>query len=200
MKDFTKKWDMRLLLSFMMPLIVSELFQEVYALVNTAVISKVRSYEAVAVMGSVSSLTTLRSYLFVDMTAGFGIFLAKCIGSQNPDRLDQAFFSAVKIIFVIYAGCLAAVVFPWPFLAMVKVPENLIPEAVSYLRVMLAGCMLVGLRNLMSCTIQGFGETKILSILSAFSVVTHTGLVILMIAILRTGATSWKNVRARICY
>lgn len=68
MYDFTKEPNKKELTLFLLPIICSGIFQQLYSLINTAVVSRYLSYEAVAVIGACSSYHSLQNFIFVGMT------------------------------------------------------------------------------------------------------------------------------------
>lgn len=81
--DFTKDCSRHNLILFLVPLIWAELFQQVYSLINTSVVSRVLDYRAVAVIGACSGFISLRGNLMSGMLFGCGIYIGKAVGSRN---------------------------------------------------------------------------------------------------------------------
>lgn len=193
MKDFTKKYSGKDLAMFLVPIILSELIQEFYSLINMAVVSRYLTYQAVAAMGACNAFTKMQDHVFVSMTAGFGVYVARCIGTKNKEEFQKGFSGAVYFTAVMSVFAIIACFFAKQLLGIANVPTELIEDASQYLITLLLGCFFIGIKNLLTNTIQGFGDTRFISVLSFVSVVTHTILVVFMIAVLKMGvaASGW---------
>ncbi len=188
MRDFTKAFSRKDLVLFIVPVLLSELAQEACNLISTGVISHYLDYKAVAVIGAMNPYASMQHYIFVDMIVGFGVYVMRCIGTKDQKAIRRGFGGALWCsvllgIIAIILGLFAV----QPLLSLVNVPDELRAEAVLYLRVLLFGCGLLGLKNLFTAAIQGAGETILISVVSAVGIVTHMLLVILLITVFHMG-------------
>lgn len=190
MKDFTTRYSSKDLAGFLLPIILSELFQEFYNLINTAVVSRYQTYHAVAVIGTCTSFLRMQEHVFVSMTAGFGVYIAKCIGSKDREQFRRGFSGAVYFTTAMSLVAAAAALFARQILEGMNVSDELIGDATGYLICLLIGCFFIGMKNLLTCTIQGLGDTKFVSVLSMACVITHTGLVVFLVAVVKMGAAA----------
>lgn len=193
MRDFTKKYSGRDLAMFLVPIILSELIQEFYSLINMAVVSRYLTYQAVAAMGACNAFTKVQDHVFVSMTAGFGVYIARCIGTKNKEEFQKGFSGAVYFTAALSLVSVLACFFSRQLLGLANVSAELMEDANKYLITLLLGCFFIGIKNLLTNTIQGFGETRFISVLSFVSVVTHTILVVFLIIVLKIGvaASGW---------
>ncbi|MCI6012581.1 MAG: hypothetical protein MRZ97_07280, partial [Firmicutes bacterium] len=79
--DFTQRIGNQELRWFLFPFFLSAGFQCIYAMVNTAVISRYLSQNAVAVTGACSGCVSIINSMFAAVVSGFGVRLSRCIGS-----------------------------------------------------------------------------------------------------------------------
>lgn len=187
MNDFTKEPDQKELSFFVIPLICSGVFQQVYSLVNTAVVSRYMNYEAVAVIGACSGYCSMQNYIFVGMTTGFGFYIYRCIGTKDSERFRQSFWGAFFLnVFLSFAGLILPLMSPI-FIRMADIPPELYPDAKKYLCFLFVGSGFLGLNNLLYCTIQGLGDSRFPGFLSMAGVITHTVLAVFLIAALKLG-------------
>ena len=89
MKDLTTGSPMRLLLSFMLPLLLGMLFQQFYNMVDTMVVGKFLGVQALAGVGSTGSVNFLVIGLCNGICAGFAIPVAQKFGQQDFDGLRK---------------------------------------------------------------------------------------------------------------
>ena len=83
MKDMTKGNPTRLILQFAIPLLISNLFQQVYSLADTRIVGSFLGEEALAAVGATSSLNSLVIGLLMGMTNGFAIVTARFFGADD---------------------------------------------------------------------------------------------------------------------
>ena len=83
--DFTGACRPKALARFLIPLIAAELFQQVYGLINTAVVSRALDDTALAVMGACGGLLAIRGRVLAGMFYGFGI----CLGTAFKQALGD---------------------------------------------------------------------------------------------------------------
>lgn len=190
MNDFTEEPNKKELTLFLLPIICSGIFQQIYSLVNTAVVSRHLSYEAVAVIGACSSYYSMQNYIFVGMTTGFGFYIYRCIGTKDPEKIRNSFWGAFFL-----NGLMAVVGIFLPFFSLLlmdllDIPSGLRADAQKYLFFLFIGSGFWGLKNLLYCTIQGMGDTRFPGFVSIAGVVTHTFLTVFLIAGLQQGVES----------
>ena len=179
--DFTQRVGNRELRWFLFPFFLSAGFQCIYAMVNTAVISRYLSQDAVAVTGACSGCVSVINSMFAAVVSGFGVRLARCIGSGDPEEIGQGFWGAVYLTSAMGALCLSFPLFAEIILRQANVPEALMPDAIAYFRVILFGAGILYLKLILISTIQGMGNSAIPAMLSMAGVVVQTFLVVFLI-------------------
>ena len=101
-KDLTTGSPMKLILSFMLPLVFGLLFQQVYSMVDTIVVGKFLGVDALAGVGSTGSMTFLVLGLCNGVCAGFAIPVAQKFGQRDFDGLRRFVGN------MIWLGCVIA--------------------------------------------------------------------------------------------
>lgn len=175
---------------FALPLAGSGLFQQMYSLVNTAVLSRELSVTAVSVLGACGAFIAMQSYLANGLTTGFGIYLSRCYGKGDAELYRKCFSAAVylngilAVISVILAWNAAAV------LSVVRVPPELLHDCKIYLSVLLLGTGFLGFKNLMVSVSQGSGEALFSGGIIIFGLLIQTGFLLLLISGLGLGISA----------
>lgn len=188
--DFTQKIGNQELSWFLFPFFLSAGFQSIYAMVNTAVISRYLSQNAVAVTGACSGCVSIINSVLVAFVSGFGVRLARCIGSGNPEEIRQGFWGAVYLTAVLGVLCLSISPFSEIILRQANVPEALLADSAAYFRVILFGAGTLYLKEILISAIQGMGNSAVPAMLSMVGVVVQTFLVVFLIAGLHMGITA----------
>lgn len=156
-------------------------------MVNTAVISRYLSQDAVALIGACSGCVSIINATFPAFISGFGVRISRCIGSGRPEEIKQGFWSAIYMTLSIGGLCLSFTLFPEIILYLANVPEIMISDAAAYFRVILLGAWILYLKLILISTIQGMGNSTVPAVLSMAGVVVQTFLVVFLIAGLRVG-------------
>ena len=148
MKDMTKGNPTRLILQFAIPLLIGQLFQQVYSLTDTRIVGSFLGENALAAVGATNSLNSLVIGFLMGMTNGFAIVTARFFGSGDKKSMKKAIAGTV----VLSAGTivvltLLSVGFLKPLLRVLNTPENLLPLACSYFRVILLGMIVTVFYN-----------------------------------------------------
>lgn len=185
--DFTQRIGDQELRWFLFPLFLSAGFQCIYAMVNTAVISRYLSQDAVAVTGACSGCVSIFHSVLVAIVSGFGVRLSRCIGSGDTEEIRQGFWGALYLTAAMGVLCLFFSPFSESILRLGNVPETLMPDAVSYFRVILLGAGILYLKEILISTIQAMGNSAIPAGLSMAGVVAQTFLVVFLVAGLHMG-------------
>ena len=93
-KTMTEGNPLRLMIEFAIPLLLGNLLQQTYNIVDAAIVGKVLGTKALASVGATSSVQFLVIGFLVGTTCGFGIPLAKTFGAQDEKRLRNQIFHA----------------------------------------------------------------------------------------------------------
>lgn len=183
--DFTGTYRRRDFVCFLIPLIAAELFQQIYGLINTAVVSRALDYSALAVVGSCSGLLEVRGNILTGMFYGFGIYLGTAVGSGDPRRLSAAFSACLRYTFLLSALGAAAAFGIHPLMDLGRIPLELRGDAGLYLIISFAGSGAAAVRLLLLVLLQAVGDTAFFSLLASLGAVTNTVLVVTLIGVLK---------------
>ena len=184
---FTEKLSERELARFLFPLMLSSIFQQLYAPVGAAAAGRFLNQEAVAVIGACSAWDLILDALFISMTTGFAISINRAAGMGKEKRLRETVQGAVLLSAVMTAGSFLLAVFPDPFMVLANIPPQMQEESREYLRFLLLGGGFQGLQNLLICLIQGSGESRFPAIVTVGAVIAQTGLSLVLLGQLHMG-------------
>ena len=187
MRDFTRAQSKQELAFFLLPMICSGMVQQVYSLINTAVVGRYLSYDAVAVIGACQPYASMQGFVCVGMTTGFGFYLFRCIGTGDAEIFGRGFCGALYLTGFLALLGIGLPFFPSFLMDLIHIPEKLRPDAAAYLFYLFLDSGFLSLKNLLFCTIQGMGDSRFPGILSMLGVVTHTMLSVFLIAGMKLG-------------
>ena len=188
MKDMTKGNPTRLILQFAIPLLISNLFQQVYSLADTRIVGSFLGEEALAAVGATSSLNSLVIGLLMGMTNGFAIVTARFFGADDRRSMKKAIAGTI----VLAAGTVAvltvlSVALLTPLLRILNTPDYLLAQAVSYFRIILLGMMVTVFYNGCAATLRAVGDSVTPLIFLVIATISNVGLDLLFICGFHSG-------------
>lgn len=160
-KDMTEGNPTGLLLSFMLPMVVGNLFQQLYSMVDSMIVGKYVGADALAAVGATGSLNFLFFSLCGGMSNGIGIIVSQYFGAGNKEGVCKSIGNAVYII-----ACSAALMgllgflLARPVLMLLHTPENILDSSTLYMKIMSAGVAAVVLYNCVAAILRAVGDSK----------------------------------------
>ena len=159
--DMTKGNPTRLLLSFTMPMLVGNLFQQLYNIVDSIIVGQFVGADALAAVGATGSVNFLIFSLCFGMAAGVGIVISQYFGAKDEEYVKRAIVNAMylllasaAVMFVVGFG------FARPFLIALHTPDNILGDAVLYMKVICCGIFTVAVYNGVSSILRALGDSK----------------------------------------
>lgn len=185
--EFTGAYCPKAFARFLIPLMAAELFQQIYGLINTAVVSWALDDTALAVMGACSGLLAVRGRVLAGMFYGFGICLGTAVGSGDPRRLPAVFSASLRYTLALSALGLLAALWVEGLMMVGNIPPQLWGAAAPYLILSFAGAGATAAKLLLMVLLQAVGDTGYFSALAVLGAVTNTALVVLLIGLWKGG-------------
>lgn len=146
---------------FAIPIFIGQLFQQLYNTVDSLIVGNLIGSSALAAVSSTGTLVFLVVGFFFGFSMGAGIVIAREIGAQNKQNISKAVHTAVAMGLFFSAAITALGVAFSPFmLRLMGTPQEVLPEAVSYLRVYFAGCTGLIMYNTFVGILQASGDSK----------------------------------------
>ena len=178
----------KLLLRFSLPLMFANVFQQLYTVVDTAIVGRGVSLTALAALGCVDWLNWMFTGIAQGYTQGFSVRIAQKFGEGDLRGMRRvAGISAVLCIFIAALFMLLGQGLLPLFLHWMKVPENLQSMATLYMRIMLAGFPCVMFFNYCSSMLRAVGNSKTPLIAIIIASVVNIGLDLLAVFVLDWG-------------
>ena len=149
------------LLSFALPLLLGNIFQQLYNTVDTWVVGNFASNEAFSAVGSVTPIINILIGVFTGLATGAGAVISQYYGAKQEDRVQDAVHSAVLVTFLLGAvfTLIAIVAAPW-MLRLMKMPQNVFPHALTYLRIYFGGIIGLLMYNMGSAILRAVGDSR----------------------------------------
>ena len=158
-KDMTTGKPLPLIVSFALPLMVGNIFQQLYTVVDTMVVGKALGVDALAALGATDWLYWMWLGMIQGVTQGFGILMAREFGAKQYENLRSVVGSSVTlsalaaVLFLVMGQLLAD-----PILRLLNTPEEIMAWSRTYLRIMFLGIPIVMAYNLLATILRSLGD------------------------------------------
>lgn len=187
-KDMTSGSPLKLIVTFALPLMVGNIFQQMYTVVDTMVVGKALGVDALAALGATDWLYWMWLGMIQGVAQGFGILMAREFGAKHYESLrsvvgSSVTLSALAAVLLLLIGQMIAS----PVLALLNTPTEIMDWALLYLRIMFLGIPIVMVYNLLATILRslGDGQTPLYAmIVAAFS---NIGLDLLFVLVFHWG-------------
>lgn len=182
MKDLTKGNIIRLLLAFSLPLLIGNVFQQLYNIVDTKVVGELLGEDALAAIGASSPVFNLIVGALNGLGNGFGIVVSKHYGAKDMKRMRQAVANSVclcagiTVIVTIASNFLIV-----PLLRLLNTPEAIMDRCTGYIRVIILFMIFTAAYNLCAAVLRALGDTIRPLIFLAVATVINVGLDLLFV-------------------
>lgn len=159
--DMTEGSITRQLVAFAFPLLIGNLFQQLYNTVDTWVVGNFVSDNAFAAVGSMGPIVNMFVGFFLGFSAGAGALISQNFGAKNEDAIEKLVHTAMVMTFAM--GLLFTVtghVLTPLLLSFAKIPEEVWPEAKTYLSIYFSGMMGLVFYNMGAAILRAVGDSK----------------------------------------
>ena len=159
--DMTKGNITRHLVNFALPLLLGNLFQQLYNMVDTWVVGNYVSNEAFSAVGTVGPVINTLIGFFLGLSSGAGVVISQYYGAGREEKVQQAVHTALMLTLALGVGCTVAGIAMTPLmLQLMKTPAEVAPEQATYLRIYFAGVIGLLLYNMGSGILRAVGDSR----------------------------------------
>ena len=149
------------LLRFALPLMCSSLLQLLFNAADVVVVGQFCGEESLAAVGSTTSLINLMTNLFIGLSVGANVLVARYFGAKQEKEVHNTVHTALALsivsgLFLTVIG----VVFAKQILIWMKCPADVLPLSALYLRVYFLGMTATMIYNFCSAILRAVGDTK----------------------------------------
>lgn len=159
--DMTKGSPMRLLVNFAIPLMIGNIFQQLYNFIDTIVVGRFISADALAAVGTTGNIISIMNSLMMGLSVGAGIVVAQYFGIRNMEKLKQAMVALADLILVltIVMSLLGFILGP-VVLRILQVPDKLMGDSLTYLRICCLGLVGMTIYNGAASILRSIGDSR----------------------------------------
>ena len=159
--DMTTGNITRHIISFALPLLIGNIFQQLYNTVDTWVVGKFVSNEAYAAVGTVGPIINMLIGFFMGLSSGAGVVISQYYGAKRFSEVEKTVHTAIAMTLILGIAFTGLGLFMTPYmLTLMKTPENVLPESTAYLTIYFSGILSLMLYNMGAGILRAVGDSK----------------------------------------
>lgn len=188
--DMTKGNPLKLILSFSVPMLIGNIFQQVYNFVDAAVVGRFVGAQALAAVGSTGTIISVMICLMMGLTNGAGIIISQCFGKRDFDEMRKTVTGLIYTVVILSVITSAAgIMFSRKILLLLNTPNNVIDDAVRYVNIIFTFTIGTAVYNGASAILRSLGDSRTPLYALILSSLLNAGLDLLFVVVLRSGVT-----------
>src|SRR5699024_6189720 len=161
MRDLTKGSPAKLILMFTVPLLIGNVFQQFYNMIDMIIVGQTLGKNALAAVGATGSLTFLIIGFAQGLPAGLAIITAQRYGAKGYRGLQKSFAASVVISLVVTVILtVLSLLFIRPMLQLMQTPPEILDQAQTFISIILLGIFASVSFNLLSNVIRALGDSR----------------------------------------
>lgn len=146
---------------FSVPLLVGNLFQQLYNTVDSYVVGNYVSKQALAAVGASTPLLNMLIGFFMGLATGAGVVIAQYYGAHDESRLKRAVHSSAALtIAMAIVLTILGVIMTEPLLYAVGIPDDVFPQSAVYLKIYFSGIAFNLIYNMGSGVLRAIGDSR----------------------------------------
>lgn len=200
-RDMTKGSPVRLLLAFAAPLLLGNIFQQLYSVADAMVLGRGVGVNALAAAGATGSVHFFVFGFINGLTHGYSILISQRFGAGDASGVRRAAANILYLSAISTAVITAlSLVFSEPLMALMQTPGDIFADALLYIRIIFIGTFATVLYNALSAVLRAMGDSVSPLVIVVISSVVNVGLDVLFVMVLNWGiaGAAWATVLAQL--
>lgn len=190
-RDMTQGNPYSHMVAFAMPVLLSQIFQQLYNTADTFIVGKFLGTDALAAVSSSGTLIFLLISFFMGTSMGAGVVISRYFGARDADNISRAVhtniaFGLVSSVILTVFG----VAFTPTFLRWMKTDPSVLPQATEYFRYYFLGAIAMIMYNVCRGIMNAVGDSRRPLYYLIFSSVLNVGLDVLFVGAFKWGVWS----------
>ena len=159
--DMTKGNPLKIFIFFSIPLLIGNVFQQLYSMVDTIIVGRFVGVDALAAVGSTGSMFFLVNGMILGLTSGFGVLVSQKFGAKDEVGIKKAVASNITLTLIsTLLMTIIALLAKNPLLRIMNTPENIFDNANAYITIIFAGLITQALYNMSAGILRALGDSK----------------------------------------
>lgn len=186
--DMTEGNEFSLLMRFALPMLIGNIFQQFYNMVDSIIVGKFVGADALAAVGTSGSLHFLFISLCIGMSTGIGILISQYYGAKKESEIKKAIANAAYL--VLGTGLLMSsisIIFARPILIAMNTDKLVLEDAIQYMQIFCGGIFAVAAYNATAAILRALGDAKTPLLFLIISSITNIVLDLIFVCVLHMG-------------
>ena len=159
--DMTEGNITRHIISFALPLLIGNVFQQLYNTVDTWVVGNYVSNEAFSAVGTVGPIINMLIGFFMGLSSGAGVVISQYYGAKRNQEVHDTVHTAMVMTLVMGVAFTAIGLAMTPFmLRLMNTPDNVMPESTAYLTIYFSGILGLMIYNIGAGILRAVGDSQ----------------------------------------
>ncbi len=178
----------RHILQFALPMLAGSLFQQLYNIVDSIVVGNFLGKEALAGVGASFPVIFVLISLIIGLASGITIVISQYFGAKDYERVRRAIDTMyIALFFASIITTVTGIIFSEKIFRLLNLPEEVMPQALSYLKIYLLGMIGFFGFNGTSAVLRGMGDSKTPLYFMIISTITNIILDLLFVIVFHMG-------------
>ncbi|MEQ2439811.1 MATE family efflux transporter [Solibaculum intestinale] len=199
-KDMTVGSPSRILFFFAMPMILGNLFQQLYNIVDSVVVGNFVGADALAAVGASYPITFLFVAIAIGASTGCSVVISQLFGARRYGEMKTAIYTSLFSIGGLGLVLMAVgLLISTPILHLLGTPENIFADSAAYLNIYFLGAGFLFLYNTLTAIFNALGDSKSPLVFLAIASVVNIGLDLLFVIQFQMGVAgvAWATLIAQ---
>ena len=188
MQDLTAGKESGIIFRFALPMLFGNVFQQLYNIVDSIIVGNILGKEALAAVGASFPIIFMLVSLIIGGASGTTIIIAHYFGNRDIDRVKRAIDTLyIFLFFASIVMTLVGLAFSEKIFRLLRLPEEIMPDALRYLNIYLLGMVVFFGFNGTSAILRGLGDSKTPMYFLIISTLTNIVFDLLFIMVFKWG-------------
>lgn len=159
--DMTKGNPLKIFIWFSIPLLIGNIFQQLYSMVDTIIVGRFVGVDALAAVGSTGSMFFLVNGMVIGLTSGFSVLVSQKFGAKNETEIRKSVASNITLTLIsaIIITVIALIV-KRQLLDLMNTPKNIFKDANTYITIIYIGISTQIAYNMAAGILRALGDSK----------------------------------------
>lgn len=199
-KNMTEGNELWHILRFALPLLIGNLFQQVYNIADSVIVGKFLGKDALAAVGATGSVTFLFYTLCIGLSIGAGVLISQSFGAGR-DKEVRSLISNSAYVLILFGLMLSAVsaCSAEGLLKLLGTPQGILTDATGYMRIACAGTVCVAAYNWINSVMRSLGDSKTPLVFLIIASLLNAVLDLLFVVVFDFGVSgaAWATITAQ---
>ncbi len=187
-RNMTEGSPVKLIFAFSLPLMAGNVFQQLYTVVDTAIVGQFVGVEALAAVGAADWFNWMILGIVQGLTQGFSILMAQHFGAGDHRELSRTVGASLTLsLWAAGVTLLLSQLTIVPVLRLLGTPEDIFGNSVLYLRIIFGGVPIITAYNFLAATLRALGDSKTPLYAMVFASLLNVGLDLLFVIVFHWG-------------